>query len=765
MNGASKPLRTLARAARWRCAWITLAQALPPILAAALLLWRWQGPVVALVPAALALIGLAGWLALRVRSMDATWAARQLDARRAELEDSSALLLAPQHGLSRLQGIQRERIMQRVGALPEGTLRADWPVVATALSASAAIALLLAALALPGATGPDAVDARGAHAAPRIDAGETRITQSRIRITPPDYTGLPERSERGLQATAPTGSRLAWSLRFEPEPEMVVLQLLDGGSVELQREGRDWRGGLQLDQSQLYRIVATGGPPVDAGMHRLEAVPDHPPRVSVVEPAQNVVYAGTGQTRWPLEFEARDDHGLGPAELVLTLAQGSGELVDFSEVRQPLEGRDMDAADESTRRRYATSIDLEALGVGPGDDLVARLDVVDNRRPEPQHARSPSVVLRWPPPTMGDAAGFDGLMQRTMPAYFRSQRQIIIDAEALIAERGAIDRGDFVGRSNAIGADQQLLRLRYGQFMGEEAESGEVGHDHDHDHDTPAPVAESRAPEPERRRASNPLFADSAAHEDDPDHLHDDDHEDHEDHEHGSPQGPGAVEPTSGFGTGAGDVVAQFGHLHDIPEAATLLDPRTRETLRGALRAMWESEGALRLGEPEAALPHAHEALELIQQVRQANRIHLARVGLELPPIDPSRRLGGDLEGVTDRDDPIQSSDDGEAVLSGLWANLAAPIDAPRDATAEAQDLEAALAWVLQHRDAIADPLGLAEAIDALQRDPACAPCRQRLRARLWPNLTPPAAGVIPRPAHGEAGAHYLRGLATGDER
>ena len=57
----------------------------------------------------------------------------------------------------------------------------------------------------------------------------------------------------------------------------------------------------------------------------------------------------------------------------------------------------------------------------------------------------------------------------------------------------------FKQRSNALGFDQKLLRLKYGQFLGEENESGiainnefsgeaeehdhEEGHDHDHDHD------------------------------------------------------------------------------------------------------------------------------------------------------------------------------------------------------------------------------------------------------------------------------------------
>ena len=67
-------------------------------------------------------------------------------------------------------------------------------------------------------------------------------------------------------------------------------------------------------------------------------------------------------------------------------------------------------------------------------------------------------------------------MQKTLPAYFRSQRQIIIDSEALLAERAALDEAKFLARADAIGVDQKILRLRYGQFLGEESEGHGGGH-------------------------------------------------------------------------------------------------------------------------------------------------------------------------------------------------------------------------------------------------------------------------------------------------
>ena len=75
--------------------------------------------------------------------------------------------------------------------------------------------------------------------------------------------------------------------------------------------------------------------------------------------------------------------------------------------------------------------------------------------------------------------------------------EIIIDAEALIRQRRSLAAEDFVKRSDAIGIDQRILRLRYGQFLGEESEGAPkppptsdlptsdtpAAGDHDHDHD------------------------------------------------------------------------------------------------------------------------------------------------------------------------------------------------------------------------------------------------------------------------------------------
>ena len=187
------------------------------------------------------------------------------------------------------------------------------------------------------------------------------------------------------------------------------------------------------------------------------------------------------------------------------------------------------------------------------------------------------------------------------------------------------------------------------------------------------------------------------------------------------------------FGS-ATDVLSEYGHTHDHAEAATLLDPQTRATLKAALDQMWSAEGELRQGEPQRALPHAYRALEYIKQVQQASRIYLARVGLELPAIDESRRMTGKREGIADRRDGLRPAQTPDSPVPGLWLALADESRTP--------DLEPMSTWLETNADRLEDPLSLVAAIETLRARPDCADCRQRLRALLWPLLPPPVAAA-----------------------
>ena len=127
---------------------------------------------------------------------------------------------------------------------------------------------------------------------------------------------------------------LQWSLHFSHTPTKVALVLLDGRQIPLQQNAASWIARLPLAASTLYRLQVNGHL-LDAGkLHRIDAIPDLPPQVSVLQPAHSLSLAAVGQPNWEVSFDARDDYGvLAQASLRVTLAQGSGESIAFHEQR------------------------------------------------------------------------------------------------------------------------------------------------------------------------------------------------------------------------------------------------------------------------------------------------------------------------------------------------------------------------------------------------------------------------------------------------
>uniref|UniRef100_UPI002552C101 DUF4175 family protein n=1 Tax=Erythrobacter oryzae TaxID=3019556 RepID=UPI002552C101 len=534
--------------------------------------------------------------------------------------------------------------------------------------------------------------------------GAPRLTGQRVRIIPPAYTGLSPSYSDSLDVRAPAGSRIEWTLSFAPQPAAAALQLVGGQRLPLTRGGEGWGGSLRLDVPSLYRVTAEGMRE-ELPAHRLEPVADEPPQVRVIEPASGLAIMQSGQRSWRIVFEAADDYAVDPlARLTVTTAIGEGENVRFAERTQSVTG-----TGDPRRRRFVIDLPLGAYGLVPGSDLVAQLTIADTRSPGPQVVRGPGVILRFPSPKAAEAEGLDLMAKQQMPAYFRSQRQVIIDTEALIRQRRSLSADEFLVRSDTIGVDQRLLRLRYGQFMGMEAEETPK---------PPLPTADSEEPE-------------------EPEHY------DGDGHDHGeAPESPV-------FGD-LGNVLAEYGHTHDESEAATLLDPGTRNLLKLALDAMWEAEINLRTGKPEAALPFENKALDYIKRIQQATRIYLPRIGSQQPPIDMARRLTGKRVGVVGGGAQLTPFVIEDAVPATAWRALAQP---------GAIDLAGLEAWVRGNSARLGDPLAVLAAIDALRGQPNSRALREKLRGQLWTVLTRPPAQVRRRGDGGALGRRYAEGL------
>ena len=205
-----------------------------------------------------------------------------------------------------------------------------------------------------------------------------------------------------------------------------------------------------------------------------------------------------------------------------------------------------------------------------------------------------------------------------MPEYFRSQRQIIIDTEKLISEKEQLTEYEFNFRSNDLGFDQKALRLKYGQFLGVEEQSGIAIVDEEE--------LEVSVSVEEGGEETDPLDAFTDDHDSQNAELDDE-------------------------GNPIADPLESFTHAHDAQEIATFFSNTIRGKLRAALALMWNAELYLRLYEPQNSLPYQYRALKLIKEIKNHARIYVHRIGFDPPPIKEESRLTGDLENVNSQYD------------------------------------------------------------------------------------------------------------------
>lgn len=713
-HAAPSPGDVLARARRQACLRIALL-ASPWV---ALCLWfavRAGTPGWAWWPllASLALAGVG--LAMARGSRDRAWLAGTINAHPA-FEDSAGLLLGLDAAASPIAGLQQSRLRQRWQDFDTARLLPRRPLAPLLWNFGVVLALAAAFWSWQRPI-PDALTARlPAPLARALQARSPALAGIGLEVRPPAYTGLPRRSHDRGSIVVPEGSEVRWQVRFGVEPERAWLQFEQGPRIALEPVAGAWQATRAINTATLYRIVAEPAlPPAHSGLHAIQVNRDQPPQVRATTPGRSLSLRTPGQVRWPLVFTASDDHGVSSrAELRIIQTSGEGENIASSERSFAISG-----TGGGRSKTFAYVFDLVRSGLTVGNDVIVQITVRDNRQPRPQVVRSDSMILRWPPEAVGLADGMDGLALRALPAYFRSQRQIIMDAEKLIRERPRLTADAFLQRSDAIGVDQNALRLRYGQFLGEEgAEPSRL----------PTNDVEEQGDDHPDHAAEMPAEARDEAH----------------DAEHAS----GASDAEA--------LLAQISHVHDVPEAATLLAPQTRDVLRAALGEMWQSELNLRQGQPAQALPFANRALAHIKQVQQADRIYLPRIGSEQAPIDFDRRLGGKRDGLAPRGNALVPKPMAASPLDSLWQALAADRD---DRPIAPATLQAASTWLASRQDAGGHALAARAALDAVRQQPACYPCRQALRGALWPLLAPTVSRPAPRAAATPQGNAYLDAL------
>ena len=709
-----------------------------PAAAGGTLLWllaqRWpvaQWAWVSVGALGLLAVGLRLW---PLRRVSPATVAPRLDRQFDSLEDSTGLLLEAPENLPFLGQLQQQTVARRLQELQAAAVlalpvsfRNSLLITGGLLAASAAIWWGPAARSHGQAAG---VPVRFSNtAAPKAGVAAPRMERTVVQVTPPAYTRLPAFAPAQASFQCPEGSRVRWQVRVKnagrlaPELEMGR-QRLRLQPVAGQRDL--FAAELVLKASTLYRLRLGS---VVSDDYAIDVRADQAPVLRIQTPRPYTLVAAHGQRpELTVRASARDDYGLSRAELVITVAQGQGEAVKFREVRRDLSAALGGAAQVSLTQ----ALNLPQLGLTFGDELYFYLTARDNAG---HGSRTDSYLVQWQDTAVADSPADVGMGVKVAPAYFRSQRQIIIDTEKLIAEKPKLDAATVASRANALGFDQQTLRLRYGKFMGEESEQAIGAAPH-------SPIAEDED-EPHAPTAEAPEEA-------------------HHAHAPAPPTSSAKASPTAE----TDELMDPYMHKHDDAETADFLEPAVKAKLRAVLDQMWAAELRLRTGQLAAARPYEYRALRLLKQVQQQTRAFVKKAGFTPPPMpEATLRLTGELKGaaVPHRQEQAAAPVAQPAVRAALrW--LAANDNASRPADARLlEQAGAALAGAALERPGVYLPAlrALRELVsDVRAGRPPCPGCRAPVERALTDLLAAPAPTPVAAPAPDRLARRYFQELA-----
>lgn len=598
------------------------------------------------IPSGPGLLAWAGWCALDWvklrRRVTFEWTA-WLDGAVPEMEDSAALLEQADSPIARLQ---QQRLFDRLDAvISPAQLRR---IVARYVSHGYPIILVSAVLAgmVWYATTRPSEAGGTAPASPVSSATAATLAGLTVKLAPPAYTGIKSSESGPGDLQAPEQTVVSWCLKDGTAGNNKI-ELGNGQVLEPGKECARWTA----TESVVWRWRGE--------RHTLKVIPDQPPEITITAPTQMIQDLRENATSTAMAVQIRDDYAIRRATLHMTLARGSGENVKFTDREMPLPG-----SNDPKQRNWSKQWSLAELEMEPGDELYFFVRATDNAG-RPQTVQSPTYTVRRPAPEQEAEEESAAMPSLVKPASLRSQRQIIIDTEQLVADmRGTKMAADEVrDRSERIANDQAQLRRRYGQFLGEEsslfadnAGAGMAGAQKQDDHDD---------------------HDDHAGHDHGPgEHPHEEGHG----HDHGSPN-----TRKSAIVNETQHILETYGHAHDEAENATMYDEGTKKVLRRALVAMWDAEKSLRAIAPKTALPPEHKALEAIKELQQAERIYLHKTAFTPPPIKEEKRMTGEMAGAASyrreqagESSPLPeelralvSSLSGEAALPSLWMRTA----------------------------------------------------------------------------------------------
>ncbi|MDF2432543.1 MAG: hypothetical protein JWP44_2174 [Mucilaginibacter sp.] len=500
-----------------------------------------------------------------------------------ELEESSELVIKPANSLNILEKLQCSKVEFALQKLP-----ASPPAFAKRLKIAVTLAVIVVGLSFVIAKIKFNLPASSRYfSGLTIQSSKNTPTEKvlsqieavEIKITPPAYTGRPDRVQDKFIIQVEEGSEINWIIHTNIDIKNAFLLFNEKEKLPLSNISNDkksWKAQKTITQPGFYQVSIDGKL---SDFYQIQVIKDATPVIRIKTPKQYTHIDAGEPLKVNLTATLSDDYGITNALIHATVAKGSGEAVKFKEYKI-----NFTTSFKQNDRQYNVQnlFNLPAFNMEPGDELYFYIEAEDNHH---QKSRTDAYIV-----SIQDTAqllSMDGLINGSniKPEYFRSERQIILETEALIKARDTIKQDVAKTRSNDLGIDQKLLRLRYGKFLGEEEESGTSENNDDLD------------------KAEN-------------------------------------------FGN-AKMVMDAYTDKHDNAEDATFLEPAIKAQLKATLTEMWKAELQLRMYKPSDALPFEYKALRLLKDLQQKSRSYVAKTAYNPPPVKNEKRLSGDLSKIS----------------------------------------------------------------------------------------------------------------------
>ncbi|WDF54591.1 DUF4175 family protein [Mucilaginibacter sp. KACC 22063] len=502
-----------------------------------------------------------------------------------ELQESSDLVTKPTGSLNLLEQLQLSKVESALQQVPSTPSQFSKRLKAAVIWILAALVLSFIITRLPQSfnhsltnlvKGNSAVNAKHLPPEKILPA----ISAAELTITPPAYTRKSPRKQDRFTLDVEEGAFVSWNIKTNIDVKKVTLIFNEHESLAMRPSGSHskWQVQKTISKPGFYQVNIDGKL---SDLYPVQVIKDAPPVIKIKTPKQYTHIDAGEKPMINVTVSLTDDYGIENAIINATVAKGQGEAVKFKEYKINF---NESFATHSKQYEVKKQIDLPSLKMEPGDELYFYVSANDTHN---QPSRTDVYIV-----SIQDTAqllSMDGIVSaaNVKPEFFRSERQIIIDSQKLLHDRDSISKEEFNRRSNELGSDQKLLRLRYGKFLGEEDESD---------------IGESK--NDELGKAEN-------------------------------------------FGNAA-MVMDAYTDKHDNAEDATFLEPTVKAQLKATLTEMWKAELHLRMYKPEDALPFEYKALRLLKDLQQKSRSYVAKTGYNPPPLKMEKRLSGDLTKITE---------------------------------------------------------------------------------------------------------------------